>query len=230
MTEQTDTLISGFISSFKALLKKKGGEAILREARLLDIRYRLTLDLRISIETKYSHTESKSVRDCYERLFKFLDLWNVYEVCWSYGKKLGLTTKNKISGWKEPFLNKTRISDFLNCSAEKFQKLFVSDERKIQKYRQYLEHFSELDAVNGGNKEQYKEYLAAPASAFDYEQLLFIQYMERNAYYHGGEAARAGVDYGYRKKQLDFYIEFLMEFIARMGTGLFNKELEMEEK
>ena len=222
--------VDDFIASFKLLQKKKGGDKVFREARLLDIRFRLSLDLRIGIETKYSHTSYKSVRDCYERLFKFLDLWNVYEVCWSYGKKLGLTTKNKISGWKEPFLNKTRISDFLNCSAEKFQKLFVSDERKIQKYRQYLEHFSELDAVNGGNKERYKEYLAAPASAFDYEQLLFIQYMERNAYYHGGEAARAGVDYGYRKKQLDFYIEFLMEFIARMGTGLFNKELEMEEK
>ena len=222
--------VDDFIASFESLQKKKGGDKVFREARLLDIRFRLSLDLRIGIETKYSHTSYKPVRDCYERLFKFLDLWNVYEVCWSYGKKLGLTTKNKISGWKEPFLNKTRISDFLNCSAEKFQKLFVSDERKIQKYRQYLEHFSELDAVNGGNKERYKEYLAAPASAFDYEQLLFIQYMERNAYYHGGEAARAGVDYGYRKKQLDFYIEFLMEFIARMGTGLFNKELEMEEK
>ncbi len=222
--------VDDFIASFKLLQKKKGGDKVFREARLLDIRFRLSLDLRIGIETKYSHTSYKSVRDCYERLFKFLDLWNVYEVCWSYGKKLGLTTKNKISGWKEPFLNKTRISDFLNCSAEKFQKLFVSDERKIQKYRQYLEHFSELDAVNGGNKERYKEYLAAPASAFDYEQLLFIQYMERNAYYHGGEAARAGVDYGYRKKQFDFYIEFLTELIARMGVALFSKEMKMEDK
>lgn len=222
--------VDDFIASFKLLKDKKGGDKVFREARLLDIRFRLSLDLRIGIETKYSHTSYKSVRDCYERLFKFLDLWNVYEVCWSYGKKLGLTTKNKISGWKEPFLNKTRISDFLNCSAEKFQKLFVSDERKIQKYRQYLEHFSELDAVNGGNKERYKEYLAAPASAFDYEQLLFIQYMERNAYYHGGEAARAGVDYGYRKKQFDFYIEFLTELIARMGVALFSKEMKMEDK
>ena len=230
MTEQTDTLISGFISSFKALLKKKGGEAILREARLLDIRYRLTLDLRISIETKYSHTESKSVRDCYERLFKFLDLWNVYELCCAYGEKLGVFSKNKFRGWNESFLETAGLCDFLQNQTELFKKKAVLGERNIEKYRQYLEHFSELDAVNGGNKERYKEYLAAPASAFDYEQLLFIQYMERNAYYHGGEAARAGVDYGYRKKQLDFYIEFLMEFIARMGTGLFNKELEMEEK
>ena len=222
--------VDDFIASFESLQKKKGGDKVFREARLLDIRFRLSLDLRIGIETKYSHTSCKSVRDCYERLFKFLDLWNVYEVCWSYAERLGLATGSKVKGWNKSFLKETGISDFLNGSAKKFQKLFVSDERKIQKYRQYLDHFSDLDAVNDRNQEQFKKYLAAPPSAFDYEQLLFIQYMERNAYYHGGEAARAGVDYGYRKKQFDFYIEFLTELIARMGETLFTKEMQKEEK
>lgn len=230
MTEETQALISKFISSFKVLLKKKGAEDIFREARLLDIRYRLTLDLRISIESTYSHTKSKSVRECYERLFRFLDFWNVYELCCAYGKELGVFTNNKTSGWDESFLEATGLCDFLRSHAEQFKKNFVLGERNTEKYHLYLAHLAELDAVTAGNKTKIKANLAAPAEDFYYQQLLFIQYMERNAYYHGGEAARAGIDYGYRKKQLDFYIEFLTEFIARMGIELFNKELNMEEK
>ena len=229
MTEQTESLIANFISSFKALSKKKKEKNVFREARLLDIRYRLTLDLRISIESKYSHTKTKSVRDCYERLFRFLDLWNVYELCRSYGERLRVCGKNKTSDWNENFLLKTRILDFLQEQAERFKKQFVSSENKAKKFRQYIKHFSELGAINGNKKKLYDECLSALEGDFDYKQLLFIQYMERNAYYHGGEAARGGIDYGYRKKQFDFYIAFLTEFVARMGAELFNKELTMEE-
>ncbi|MBQ9538995.1 MAG: hypothetical protein IJU95_06965, partial [Treponema sp.] len=60
MTDGQRQLIKRFVAAFKKLKDKKG-DAISRNARLLDIRYRLTLDLRISIETEYSSTNTKSV-------------------------------------------------------------------------------------------------------------------------------------------------------------------------
>ena len=96
MTDGQRQLIKRFVAAFKKLKDKKG-DAISRNARLLDIRYRLTLDLRISIETEYSSTNTKSVHDVYELLFRFLDLWNVYEVCCAYGRELGVCGESKES-------------------------------------------------------------------------------------------------------------------------------------
>ena len=222
LTDEQKHLVTGFTDAVKKLKLLKE-DSVSRNARLLDIRYRLTLDLRISIETEYSSTKTKSVHDVYELLFKFLDLWNVYEVCCAYGKELGVFTKNKVSGWKDSFLKETGILPFLERQTDAFRRNMVSASSS-EKYRQYLAHFSVLDAVKDHNKKKYQKYLEASAEEFDYMQLLFIQYMERNSYYHGGEAAKAGSDYKYRQKQLLFFIDFLTEFIAVLGSALFEKE------
>ena len=223
LTDEQKHLVTGFTDAVKKLKLLKE-DSVSRNARLLDIRYRLTLDLRISIETEYSSTKTKDVHDVYELLFKFLDLWNVYEVCCAYGKELGVCTKDKVSGWKDSFLKEAGILSFLERQADAFRQNMVSASSYSEKYRQYLVHFSELDAVKDSNKKQYQKYLEASAEEFDYMQLLFIQYMERNSYYHGGEAAKAGSDYKYRQKQLLFFIDFLTEFIAVLGSALFEKE------
>ena len=219
-TEELKKLVTDFTAAFDSLKKAAGGDAakLKREARLLDIRYRLTLDLRVSIETEYSSTKTDDVRETYERLFKFLDLWNVYEICTSYGKLFGLYNEKV---WKEAFLKESVIREFLAAQEAEFKKQFLGSEKDVQEYKAYLSHFADLPAIRKGNKDQYKEYIAQDADAFDYKQLLFIQYMERNAYYHGGEAAHAGVNYSYRKKQLAFYAEFLTQFVALLGTRLF---------
>ena len=108
-----------------------------------------------------------------------------------------------------------------------FRQELVAVPGYAEKYRQYLSHFSQLEAVRGSNKEQFRSYLEAPAEGFDYRQLLFIQYMERNSYYHGGEVAKAGSDYGYRERQLSFYIAFLTELVAMLGAALFSKEKDI---
>ena len=226
MTDGQRQLIKRFVAAFKKLKVKKG-DAISRNARLLDIRYRLTLDLRISIETEYSSTNTKAVHDVYELLFKFLDLWNVYEVCCVYGRELGVCGNSKVSEWDEGFLKSAGVLEFLERQADAFRQERATASGNAEKYRQYLAHFSQLEAVRGSNKEQFRSYLEAPAEGFDYRQLLFIQYMERNSYYHGGEAAKAGSDYGYRERQLSFYIAFLTELVAMLGAALFSKEKDI---
>lgn len=114
--------------------------------------------------------------------------------------------------------------EFLAAQEAEFKKQLLGSEKDMQEYKEYLSHFANLPAIRKGNQEQYKTYLAQDADAFDYKQLLFIQYMERNAYYHGGEAAHAGVNYSYRKQQLAFYICFLTQFIALLGARLFAAE------
>lgn len=220
MTTKTPSQIQTFITTFQSLLAKKGSD-IKREARLLDLRFRLTLDLQVKIETQYSDTKTKCVKETYEILFKFLDLWNVYELCKGYGKVLNQSSNNK---WNDDFLTKSGIKDFLLAQANEFKNQFLATESDIQKYKDYLSHFAELSAITENNKEKYQNYISTPVSTFDYNQLLFIQYMERNAYYHGGEAARAGIDYGYRQKQIAFYIDFLTQFIALLGSELFTIE------
>ncbi|MBR1912795.1 MAG: hypothetical protein IJ828_10645 [Treponema sp.] len=216
--------IRAFVDSFQSLLNanRKDVDRIKRESRLLSIRYKLTLDLRVSIETEYSDTKTPDVRECYERLFKFLDLWNVYEICMSYGERLGMTSKSH--EWNSEFLNEDGIKEFLTAQEGAFKKQFLDSEKNVQEYREYLSHFADLPAICNGNKDKYKKYLSQNAENFDYRQLLFIQYMERNAYYHGGEAARAGIHYSYRKKQLAFFTEFLTQFVAILGARLFVME------
>ena len=226
MTDGQRQLIKRFVAAFKKLKDKKG-DAISRNARLLDIRYRLTLDLRISIETEYSSTNTKSVHDVYELLFRFLDLWNVYEVCCAYGRELGVCGESKVSGWNGEFMKEAGVLAFLEERADAFRQELVAVPGYAEKYRQYLSHFSQLEAVKGKNRVQYQKYLALPEGQFDYRQLLFIQYMERNSYYHGGEAAKAGSDYGYRERQLSFYIAFLTELVAMLGAALFSKEKDI---
>ncbi|MBQ7167775.1 MAG: hypothetical protein IJR93_12620 [Treponema sp.] len=223
--EELEKRAADFTAAFDSLKKAAGGDAdkLKREARLLNIRYRLTLDLRISIETKYSSTKSDEVRETYERLFKFLNLWNVYEICTSYGEVLGMF---KEKDWSEALLQESGTKEFLSAQEAEFKTQLLGSEKDMQEYREYLSHFANLPAIRKGNQEQYKTYLAQDADAFDYKQLLFIQYMERNAYYHGGEATHAGVNYSYRKRQLAFYAGFLTQFIALLGTRLFAMETE----
>ena len=212
-----DKQVENFSSCFNSLC---GEKKVKREARLLDIRYRLSLDLRVGIETEYSSTKGKDVRETYELIFKFMDLWNVYEACQGYGRKLSVCS-NRSKKWNERFLKNNGLKDCLEKHAESFKSQFLSTKSDWQTYKKYLEHFSELDSITQNNQNRYRDYIAAGAKAFDYEQLLFIQYMERNAFYHGGEAAKSEVGYAYRKKLLKFYIDFLKEFIALLGAQLF---------
>ena len=225
-----DEYVKTFTSCFKKLCKKemengeeKEGDGLKREARLLDIRYRLTLDLRVGIETKYSSTKTKSVKDVYELLFKFMDLWNVYEVCHKYGHDLGVCDGSKYKGWKKDISEFGEIKKFLEKAESEFKKLFLKNKKDKNLYKEYLEHFEGLPVNTKKNDSQ--KYIALSVDGFDYEQLLFIQYMERNAFYHGGEAARSGVNYAYRKRQLQFYIEFLTQFIALLGARLFTIDM-----
>lgn len=229
-----DEYVKTFTSCFKKLCKKemekgkgKEGDVLKREARLLDLRYRLSLDLRVGIETEYSSTKGNDVRETYELIFKFMDLWNVYEACQRYGQKLSVfpTEKDAPKKWDAAFLKNNGLVDCLEKQAESFKKQFLSTESNRQKYIKYLGHFAGLDAISKGNKKKYKKYINADVKAFDYEQLLFIQYMERNAFYHGGETAKSEVGYAYRKKLLKFYIDFLKQFIALLGVQLFTIDM-----
>ena len=230
MTTETETLVDAFISSFNALKKAHSEDVdnMKREARLLDIRYRLSLDLRIDIETRFSHTKSKDSRETYKLIFKFLDLWNAYEICLDYGKTLG-QTKDKLN-WNEHFLKETGAEDFLSREVERFKKTLLKTEKEQEHFKACLKHVSELDSINDNNKNKYDTYLNAPPERFNRDELIFIQRMERNAYYHGGEAAYGGVGYPYRKKMLSFYIDFLTQFVARLGAALFELERQGETK
>ena len=59
------------------------------------------------------------------------------------------------------------------------------------------------------------------------EDVLFLIYMERNAFYHAGEAAKSGTNYSFKQNLLNFYVVFLRYFIAEYGIKMFNKELEL---
>ena len=240
MTTETETLVDAFISSFNALKKAHSEDVdnMKREARLLDIRYRLSLDLRIDIETRFSHTNDKDVRETYKLIFKFLDLWNAYEICLSYGSVLGQVKTDKtgnikksdIGCWEEAFLKKMGIEDFLASEVERFKKTLLKTEKEQEHFKDCLKHFSLLDSIHDTQKKKYNKYLDNPLTNFDSDGLLFIQYMERNAYYHGGETAHSGTTYSYRKKMFSFYIDFLTQFVARLGAALFELERQGETK
>ena len=228
-----DEYVKTFTSCFKKLSEntiekrkkeKKDEDVLKREARLLDLRYRLSLDLRVGIETEYSSTKGKDVRETYELIIKFMDLWNVYEACQRYGEKL-LVFSNRSKKWNERFLKNNGLEDCLEKHAESFKSQFLSTKSSHQNYIKYLKHFSEVPGIYDTNVNRYNAYIAMDVKAFDYEQLLFIQYMERNAFYHGGETAKSEVGYAYRKKLLKFYIDFLKQFIALLGVQLFTIDM-----
>lgn len=59
-------------------------------------------------------------------------------------------------------------------------------------------------------------------------EFLSVQYMNCNDYYNGGEVAKGGIIYGYRQKQISFYINFLTQFVVLLGAELFKIDTQLE--
>ena len=215
-----------FEKAFKELVQKRGSESVSRNSRLLNIRFRLTLDLEVSINTDLSYTRTKEVRESYVLLYQFVDLWNVYEVLHKLGQNLQVS-QSKNTEWNREFLESSNCFSLLQECAEWINKDLENSSFK-KTFIAYLEHFSQLEAVKSQNREKYSALLSSLENKIEAEHLLFLMYMERNAFYHGGEAANSGTNnYVHRKKILSLYIDFLRTFIARAGKTLFNMELSL---
>lgn len=215
-----------FEKAFKELVQKRGSESVSRNSRLLNIRFRLTLDLEVSINTDLSYTRTKEVRESYVLLYQFVDLWNVYEVLHKLGQNLQVS-QSKSTEWNREFLESSNCFSLLQECAEWINKDLENSSFK-KTFIAYLEHFSQLEAVKSQNREKYSALLSSLENKIEEEHLLFLMYMERNAFYHGGEAANSGTNnYVHRKKILSLYINFLRTFIARAGKTLFNMELSL---
>ena len=105
----------------------------------------------------------------------------------------------------------------------------IKDSKICESFKNYLNHFKDLDSITQSNKAKYDEIIKKinNNTNFDVEDVLFLIYMERNAFYHGGEAAKSGTNYSFKQNLLNFYVVFLRYFIAEYGIKMFNKELEL---
>ncbi len=221
----TNNDFESFCNSYSELYQKKQS-LVSRENRLINLRFRLTLDLNVSIDTRFSETRTEQVKQTYTLLYKFMDLWNVYEICCASGEKLCVCEKKN---WNTDFMLKTKTDICLsNCAKE--IKNCLSETVFYKHFRNYLEHFADLDSIHDNNQKKYTELKNKIEKNRDKtdivnDDILFLMYMERNAFYHGGEAARAGADYSFRIKILSLYIQTLRVLIARLGAGLFKREL-----
>ncbi|MBP5450163.1 MAG: hypothetical protein J6Y01_08640 [Spirochaetales bacterium] len=214
-----------FCNSYNELYQKKQS-LVSRENRLINLRFRLTLDLTVSIETKFSETKTEQVNQTYILLYKFFDLWNVYEVCCASGEKLCVCEKKN---WNTDFMLKTKTDICLsNCVKE--MKQCLSESVFCKYFCSYLDHFANLDSISANNQQRCIELKNKiknnNCNNIANEDMLPLMYMERNAFYHGGEAARAGSNYNFRIKILSVYIQTLRVLISRLGAGLFKRELK----
>lgn len=213
--------------SFKELCDKKQTENINRGSRLFDLRFRLNMDLNVTINSQYSSTKTPGVKNIYETLFLLLDLWNVYEVANSNVKMLGLLEKND-KKFDTFFFDKDDLGSEIKNYLDFFNKE-IKDSKICESFKNYLNHFKDLDSITQSNKAKYDEIIKKinDNTNFDVEDVLFLIYMERNAFYHGGEAAKSGTNYSFKQNLLNFYVVFLRYFIAEYGIKMFNKELEL---
>lgn len=215
-----------FEQAFTMLVQAKGNKGdVSRENRLLNLRFRLSLDLQIGIKTALSETKTDNVKNAYICIFKFMDLWNVFELSLRSGKVRKSIKTEKITELCDKDFEAMEICKILDTALSKLQSL-IEKNKNAEYFVNYKNHLYEITTEGTALQNVLAEI--KPDAPLTRRQFFALMYAERNAYYHGGEAARAHAPYSFRQEIVNIYITTLQKIIARFGAKLFQAETNNE--
>lgn len=207
-----ENLYKNYQINAKKILKTitKDSYETFRQFKISDLRFRVALDTKVSIETNYSDTKSKSVREVYELEYVMLSYWNVLE---SFLKVKN--TKGAFSFLINEFKNNADFISEVNTLSQLLLKYY---QKHPDEFNFYIDHF--MAGANDSNTKKFSKMksLVTAGEVFTFEQTLLFMYGERNSFYHAGETAKFGLTYSVRKKLLLAYIETLQNIICIAGA------------
>jgi len=196
-----------------------------RALRLFDIKLRLVLGIDdVVFNTTIAKVKTPAVKQCYVLLIKLTELWNVLEALFQYLStryKMDSVEGNvidKMLGIKE--LKTPEVMKVLKCGFENLKGLY-------KKRKNFPEHFSEYYSrakpkVHKKNKkalDNIMESLETDGAAA--ESMLNLIYIDRNLFYHIGEAVKMGMSYANRKALMEVLYNMLEGYVLTV----INKQL-----
>lgn len=201
-----------------------------RSLRLFNIRFRLSVDIRIDFEGKISLTKTKQVRDTYVLIIQLMEAWNAYEALSRYAKEIGgyvMDRVGKSKMYSQKTLKSVQSMELLESVLNQIQSEFNRDKRFRCDFEQYIERLVNEPEIKGVLTQDAKNVLAhlRQEKSISGIEVLSLIYAERNMYNHNGETAKMGMTYSNRKKLLSVYGECLTSHTLRLATQMIENQI-----
>ena len=243
-------LFEDYLKIYKKLADEKyldQKKALDRPLRLFDIRLRLALGIKVDFDSKIASTKTKPVKECYACLIKLVELWNAFEALVVFdfirnGKK-GKCKWFELVEKAGPVANKYLEKGFDQLKTMYKTTTFQNDfEAYIEKVKDDVivtekEDKSLLIDTKTGRNLSKKKMIAAKIDPLndvllciktdkkiELSYLVTLIDIERNLFYHIGEAARMGMNsYANRRKLLELYIKTFSDYMLAFSIELLRK-------
>jgi hypothetical protein len=211
--------------------EKQDGERE-RAMRLFNIKLRLALGMIVDFDSNVALTRTPKVKACYILLCKLTALWNAFESFIAYTKHI-----YGVKAWydipKCPAIADVASEEILSSGMETIKGFCntASFRRDFAVYGDKVEaHLSQRENGKGKkNLEQFsllRRYFENGKKTTPVAFLSMID-IERNLFYHSGEASKMGMtNYGNREKLLETCRAVLSEYLLHLAVNALERELE----
>ena len=175
-----------------------------RSLHLFNIRIRLALDVIIDFKGEISLTKSKEVRDTYILIIRLMESWNAYEALFHYAKDINKCSNPNggiYRAYSQMFLMEIGTLSIFRNNLEELRLKYSTEKNFKKDFVQLINRIQEDDRIKPRLSSDCKVIMNFFEGGKDISgiEIIALIYAERNMYYHNGETAKMGMNYGNRQ-------------------------------
>ncbi len=175
-----------------------------RSLHLFNIRIRLALDVIIDFKGEISLTKSKEVRDTYILIIRLMESWNAYEALFHYAKDINKCSNPNggiYKAYSQMFLMEIGTLSIFRNNLEELRLKYSTENSFKNNFVQLINRIQEDDRIKPRLSSDCKVIMDFFEGGKEISgiEIIALIYAERNMYYHNGETAKMGMNYGNRQ-------------------------------
>ncbi len=175
-----------------------------RSLHLFNIRIRLALDVIIDFKGEISLTKSKVVRDTYILIMRLMESWNAYEALFHYAKDINKCSNPNggiYKAYSQMFLMEIGTLSIFRNNLEELRLKYSTENSFKNNFVQLINRIQEDDRIKPRLSSDCKVIMDFFEGGKEISgiEIIALIYAERNMYYHNGETAKMGMNYGNRQ-------------------------------
>jgi hypothetical protein len=230
LDDEIRILFDEYNRSFEKLKVLKG-DLLPRSLNLFNIRIRLALDIIIDFNGEISLTKSKEVRDTYVLIIRLMESWNAYEALFHFAKdikKCANPNGGIYKAYSQIFLMEIGTLAILRNSLDELKLKYLAEKNFRYDFVQLIDRIQLNPGIRSklsGDCKAIIEYFKGEKNISGIEMIALI-YAERNMYYHNGETAKMGMNYGNRQFLIRSLTTSFYKHMLLLAKSIIDKEYD----
>lgn len=198
------------------------------EIRVFDVRFRIAIGLRISLDVNYARVNTENTRNTYKLILSLNEFWFAYEGFSKYYKIIRNTANNRqlTNLLTDEDLVNERILILVNTITNLLRDQIFNNERLKNDFINFLEYLISYSRQGQQNLLKRLKLNFCNNEDLSLSEILSLIYSIRCMYVHNGHTAKSGVKF-YKTKILVLKIckDFMTLFLLIISKNVMEEEL-----